>query len=124
MATVYAQTWEGNSCDFEKAYFKWLDEFDALFDGLGNVKQIDLLHLEGLGCIRFETGSYSLKNEVRRRFGIDDSVPIRAHCNWSRLGAMWHEGEGLEHCFPTSTGILIGTLYNDKLQGLRTKLNW
>lgn len=114
-AKVFATDW------WAQNLIPLMDDFD-----FKTITQIDLDHLNALGCIRISIGSKNLinllssnvtKNKIQ--FTEDDLKDTK----W--YGPLKEKfGEGIANCTLTSTGTLIGVLRRDAKLKTKTLINW
>lgn len=114
-AKTFAKNW------WKGSLIPLMDDFD-----FKSITQIDLDHLNALGCLRISVGTKNLMTLLSH--GITENTIRFVE---SDLGdTKWFEvlkgkfGEGIDHCSLTSTGSLIGILRRDAKLGTKTTINW
>lgn len=115
-----------NVADYSKACLDWWSKIDILLDGLSDLSNVDIAHLEATGCITFETiVSRNLAELVALRstpqYQLDYSV-LSAWKSWPRIQELWMSR--LQKIRLMSYGQIIGIIMHDRLLGERAQINW
>ncbi|MFH1011750.1 MAG: LPO_1073/Vpar_1526 family protein [bacterium] len=103
----------------------WMSRSQFLED-LHDVGKFDVWHLTALSCMFYTSGYHDILDMLSLPVKPKQMKPTESHIKkalwWNDFEKVWNIG--LAYSSPTTTGILIGTLYHDGLYQTRTELNW
>ena len=105
-------------------WLQWLEDMLKVYQDVAPYT-MDFLHLESLSCIKYDSivgrgleGILSFPKESGLKFDYKMFSEKDVGKNISKLWKL-----SLQHAFPTTTGILIGTYVSDLLQKTTTSLD-